>query len=127
MKKLLIALLAVTTLSLSSCSKDQTINRQLDGSWTATKVDGQDMPSGSSLEYTFSKDKKGKGTGTMNGTGFYSAFSNVSFSYVIADEKITMTTSNTSFSATYTVSDHSKTEMTLTDMSDNSQTVLKAK
>ncbi len=126
MKKILFALLAITTLSLSSCSKEQTINRQLDGSWNATIVDDVAVPSGTSVTYTFSKDKKGKGTGTYTASGFGAFDGTYNFNYTIVDDKITWTYTNSSVSEVYTVSDHSKKDMTFTN-TDGEKTVLEAK
>lgn len=126
MKKMFFAFLAVTVLSLASCSKERRINNQLDGSWKATIVDDVAVPSGMSLTYKFEKGKKGKGTGTQTTSGTGQFDGTVNFNYEISGDKIAMTYTNTAFSNVYTVTEHSKKKMVLTDVADGKKTTLEA-
>jgi hypothetical protein len=60
--------LALIAVLFSSCSKEQRLNRKLDGTWSVTSIDGNAMSSGESITMTFSKDKKGRGDFVMNFT-----------------------------------------------------------
>jgi hypothetical protein len=107
MKKIISILFAVTLL-FSACSKDQRINKQLDGDWTVTKENG--VPVTDPTTYSFAKDKKGAGTFTFTSVSTYGTDS-YSGTYQISDEKITMTVSTIlgSFSFTASITEHSKT------------------
>lgn len=128
MKKILIAFVAVSALTLSSCSKDTRINNQLDGSWNVTKFENSTLPSGQSITLTFSKDKKGKGTGTqtVSGTGIFDG--TTSFTYEVLDEKLIQTTVVSGFTnkEISTIKEHSKDKMILIN-TDNEETILEAK
>ncbi len=110
MKNLIFALVAVLTIGLTSCSKDRRINNKLDGSWKVTVYENVVMPSGSSLNLTFSKGSKGSGTGSSVGTGYF-ILSNFTFIYNIDNEKLTLTSSSSA--DVYTVSEYSSKEVTL--------------
>ena len=110
MKNLFFALFALLTITLSACSKDRRINNKLEGTWKVTIYENVNMPDGSSLILTFDKGKKGKGTGTAVGTGFF-ILSNFAFVYNIDNEKMTM--SHGSTVDVYTVVDFSKDEIKL--------------
>ena len=122
----------VATMVLASCSKESRLNRKLDGTWDVVSY-GTYTPA--SMELTafniaFSKDKKGVGSytttmtsaaGTETGTG----------TYVLTDDtKITMTSTPvagyTSTPDVNTITDYSKTDLTLTD-ADGVVIVLKKK
>ncbi len=127
MKKLLFALIAFATLSLSSCSKETRINNKLDGSWNITQYSNNAVPSGSTLTMNFDKGKKGAGTGSLVGTGFL-VFANSTFTYQLTDDKlVTITgTGSTASSETYTVTEYSSKNVTLTE-ADGTITKLEAK
>ncbi|MES2587584.1 MAG: lipocalin family protein [Bacteroidota bacterium] len=124
MKKVLFALLAVTVLVASSCSKDAKINRRLDGEWKVTSYDGKALASDETETYTFAKTDKLKGTGTYAATGTgYSI--NIPFTYTIGDEKITLVVDGTDADVT-TVTTYEKKKMEFKD-SDGVVTVLEPK
>lgn len=110
MKKIFFVLIAILTVSLSSCTKDRRINNKLDGTWNVTVYENVAMPTGSSINLTFKRGNKGSGTGTCIGTGFF-ILSNFNFAYDIVDEKLTMTHGFTV--DVYTVSNYSSKEVTL--------------
>lgn len=126
MKKLLFVFVAVAFI-LASCSKENKLNRRLDGDWNVVSYGTETIPSGSSIVLSFSKDKKGLGTYvvTMN---FDGDISTETGKYELEkDEKITMT-SNESGSTpdVFTITEYSKTDLKLKD-SDNEELVLKKK
>jgi len=124
--------LFVATTVLASCSKESKLNRKIDGTWDVVTISGV-APSAfgvTTFTIAFSKDKKGTGTytttmvgatGTDTGTGTYE---------LTDDTKITMTNTpdagEVATADVSTVTDYSKTDMTLTD-SDNAVIVLKKK
>lgn len=115
MKKLLfIAIISVV--ALASCSKERKLNRKLDGTWMVTSYDGQAMGSGESITITFDKDEKDNGKYTM--TSVYSGFTYTeSGTYQLTkDDMITLTSGNDS--DIMTVTDYSKTDMTVTSDGD---------
>jgi hypothetical protein len=61
MKNIIILLVTVVTISFASCSKSAKLNKKLDGTWEVVKIDGSAPPAGTSFEFTFSKEKGGKG------------------------------------------------------------------
>lgn len=124
--------LFVATTVLASCSKESKLNRKIDGTWDIVTMGGVAPSTFGVTSFTieFSKDKKGTGTytttmvgatGTDTGTGTYE---------LTDDTKITMTNTpvagETSTPDVNTVTDYSKTDMTLTS-SENTVIVLKKK
>lgn len=84
-------MLAVMAIAISSCSKESKINKKLDGSWKATVVEGTAVASGESYVYTFTKDSKDNGTGTISITSVLGTYAGT-FTYTLAEDKITTTT-----------------------------------
>ncbi len=128
MRKILVVVVAISALTLSSCSKDTRINNKLDGSWNVTKFEGSTIGSGQTVTITFSKDKKGKGTGTqtISGTGVFDGTS--SFSYEVADEKLIQTTVISGFTSVdiSTIKEYSKDKVVLVNV-ENEESILEAK
>lgn len=118
MKKIIFILVAVASLTLSSCSKEASINRKLDGSWKAVTVDNQAVQSGESLEITFSKDGKDNGTGTST-YSFGSTSYATSFTYTLAEDKLTSVTTvgNTTSTDVVTVNTYTKDKIQWTNSS----------
>ncbi len=111
MKKIIFALIAITMLSLSSCSKETRINNKLDGFWNVTQSDNIVMPAGSTLTLDFSKGKKGAGTGTSKGTGYF-ILATYDFAYQITSNKLEILHASTKDS--YTVTEYTSQNITLT-------------
>ncbi len=111
MKKLLFALLAVTVLVSSSCSKEKKINRRIDGSWKEVSYNGVAVPADEQSTITFSKDKKG-GTGTMS----YSIIS-IPFTYTLVEDKMTIVSTIDGISDTeiVTINTYEKDKLEWTD------------
>ena len=126
MKKIMFILVAVLALTVTSCSKESQINRKLDGSWTAVTYNGEAVQSGYAFDVTFSKNEKANGTGNSTYTipGFPSV--NVSFTYVLAEDKLTWTETSSSDSYTVTINTYTKDKIQWTD-SEGEITVLQPK
>jgi uncharacterized protein (TIGR03066 family) len=88
MKKVLFALLAVTILLASSCSKEKKINKRLDGIWKMVSYEGEAIPSEEQVTYTFTKDEKDNGTGSVS---FDEDGVSIPFTYTISEDKVTVT------------------------------------
>jgi hypothetical protein len=131
MKKLMMVLFVATTV-LASCSKESKLNRKIDGTWDVVTISGV-APSAigiTSLTIAFSKDKKGKGTYTTTMVGATGSDTGTGTYELTDDTKITMTNTpaagEVATADVSTVTDYSKTDMTLTD-TDNTVIVLKKK
>jgi len=126
MKNTLFLLFITTSLLLSSCSKETRINRQLDGDWNAMKVNGEVPPAGSTVTFTFSKDKKGKGTGSQNVS--YGGFAiGAPFTYTISGNVFKKTNdAANSPEEYYTIREHSKKRFVFASY-DDKETILEAK
>jgi ABC-type sulfate transport system substrate-binding protein len=115
MKKVLfIAIISVV--ALASCSKERKLNKKLDGTWNAVSYDGQAMAAGQTITIAFDKDKKDNGTYTMTST--YGGFSSVETGtyQLTKDDLITLTSAGDV--DIMTVTDYSKTDLTITDGGD---------
>lgn len=116
----------VMTFVVASCSKEAQINKKLDGSWTAVTYDGSAVQNGYAFDVTFSKDKKNNGTGTSTYTipGFPAV--NVSFTYVLVEDKLTWTETSGGDSYTVTINTYEKDKLQWTN-SEGEITVLEPK
>jgi hypothetical protein len=85
-KSLFILLFILVSLTFSSCSKDASINRKIDGEWNTVTIDGDPLDDAGWV-FKFNKDKKSSGLGSMNHT--VGTSTNVyPFTYSVEDEKI---------------------------------------
>lgn len=111
----------------ASCSKENKLNKRLDGSWNVVSIDGTTLGSDLSIVFSFSKDKKGKGTYSYTWTSMGS--SNVETgTYVLTDDtKITITETGETIGDDYLIKDYSKTDMTVSDTDGSDVMVLKKK
>ncbi len=132
MKKLMMVMVAAT-LVLASCSKESKLNRKLDGSWNVVSysVDGVDQSmTNVTMVMSFTKDKKGVGTYT-NTLTVLSVPQVETGSYVLTEDatitenKITPGTGSST--SVYTVTDYSKSDLTLTQTSSGDVYVFKLK
>jgi hypothetical protein len=116
MKKVLFALLAVTVLVASSCSKERKINKRLDGTWSATTLDNEALTSTESVDFTFTKDENDNGTGSMSIKDGEFSFA-ATFSYTLVEDKLDMIVDFFGEKDTlmYTVTKYDKTDLELTD------------
>jgi hypothetical protein len=127
MKKVLFALLAVTVLVASSCSKEKKINKKLDGEWKATTFEGDVIASGESAVFTFTKDEKDNGSGVLTVTDPVISFT-FPFTYTIKEDKMTMIYSilGSPDTSVVTINTYEKEKIEWTD-SDGAKTVLEPK
>lgn len=132
MKKFLFLSVAILAFVLGSCSKEAKLNRKLDGKWDVVTFSGLTPASVGLTAFTieFTKDKKGKGAYTTTMTeGSVSETSTGTYE-LTDDTKITMTETPTAGSTSTpdvsTITNYSKTDLTLTT-SDNTVIVLKKK
>ncbi len=124
MKKFLFLSVAILALVLGSCSKEAKLNRKIDGKWDIVTFAGISPASLGITSFTieFTKDKKGKGAYTSTSTSSTGTDSSTG-TYVLTDDtKITMTENASANNSTptpdaMTVTDYSKTDLTLTDAS----------
>jgi hypothetical protein len=86
-KSLFILLFILVSLTFSSCSKDASINRKIDGEWNVVTIDGEPLDGLESYVFKFNKDKSLTGDGTINISWGASTLVS-SFTYSVADEKI---------------------------------------
>jgi uncharacterized protein (TIGR03066 family) len=117
MKKILAIVALATTVMFTSCSKENKLNKKLDGTWNVTSYDGQTVSSDEIMKFEFEKDKGGKGKLT-----YTEGNANVKFSYsgtyeLDKDEVINATLTVLGDTETWkiVVSDYSKDKMTATD------------
>ena len=124
MKKLMMIRVAATMM-MASCSKESKLNKKLDGSWNLVSMseNGVDQPmTGMTMVMAFVKDKKGVGTYTQTFTitGFPASVE--TGTYALTDDtsiSITKLTPTAGTASSVTVTDYSKTDMTLTDTDAN--------
>lgn len=62
MKRLILLAAASSLLVLGSCNKDKKFNKDLDGTWLVTTVDGNAVTSDDASKFVFSKDGKDDGS-----------------------------------------------------------------
>jgi uncharacterized protein (TIGR03066 family) len=117
MKKVL-SIVAIAMLFIAtSCSKEAKLNRKLDGEWNVTTVDGVAPEAGTSMSIKFEKDEKGTGKVTMTETGGGMSFS-LPGTYTLTDDKsisMVLTFMGDAETSVFTVSDYSKSELTMAD------------
>ena len=113
MKKTLLILFVVLSVAVTSCSKDATINRRIDGDWKVVTIAGM-APVGESYTFSFNKDKKLTGNGTLT---YSSAAGTVAttFTYTVADQKITLTETGVATPEVLSVSKYEKKHIELID------------
>ena len=125
--------MVAATLVLASFSKESKLNRKLDGSWNVVSysVDGVDQSmTNVTMVMSFTKDKKGVGTYT-NTLTVLSVPQVETGSYVLTEDatitenKITPGTGSST--SVYTVTDYSKSDLTLTQTSSGDVYVFKLK
>lgn len=115
MKKVILAVFAVVVM-VASCSKENKLNRRLDGEWNVTSYGGTAMPSGYTAVLKFEKDKKGKGKFTFTQTGPTGAVTSNGTYDLEKDDKIyTLDATAGSTQDTMLVAEYSKTKLVLTD------------
>jgi len=127
MRKMMFIMLAVVALTATSCSKEARINRKLDGEWKAVTFEDQAVQDGEAYTLSFSKDKSNDGTGIL--TYSYSSLSySQSFTYVLAEDKLTTTTTvgGTTMTETVTITTFEKDKIQWKN-SDGEITVLQPK
>ena len=89
MKKIAFILAVTLAFAVASCSKESKINRKIQGDWNGVTINDQAVQSGESYTMSFSKSNKNGGTGTSNYTGSLGNYT-TSFTYTIADDKMTI-------------------------------------
>lgn len=117
--------MVAATMMMASCSKESKLNKKLDGSWNLVSMseNGVDQPmTGMTMVMAFVKDKKGVGTYTQTFTitGFPASVE--TGTYALTDDtsiSITKLTPTAGTASSVTVTDYSKTDMTLTDTDAN--------
>ncbi len=128
MKKVLFALLAMTVLVASSCSKEKKINKRLDGTWKAVMLDNDVLTSTESAEFTFTKDEKDNGTGIMSlKDGEFTLA--LTFTYTLVEDKMDMIVDFLGEKDTimYTVTKYDKTDLELVDRETNEKSTFTKK
>jgi len=113
MKNLFLGFVAIAMI-FASCSKEYTLNNQLNGSWDLSTLDGNAVTSGfKTLAFAKASDTKG----TLVMTTVYGILTTTeSFSYVLeSDTKITWTPTGAGNVQVYTVVSHSASGLTLQD------------
>ena len=113
MKNLFLGFVAIAMI-FASCSKEYTLNNQLNGSWDLSTYDGNAVTSGfKTLAFTKASDTKGTLVIT---TAVFGITTTESGSYVLeSDTKITFTPSGAANVQVYTVVAHSSSSLTLQD------------
>ncbi|MES2555634.1 MAG: hypothetical protein V4604_05755 [Bacteroidota bacterium] len=104
---ILTALILVT-----ACSKDQRINRKIDGDWKATVFMGSNPDPDEVVKFTFNKDTKGEGTGTMVYTD-WGQDEVYGVKYFIKNDYLTMIVDQEAI--VFTINDITRKKITLTD------------
>lgn len=97
---------------ITACSKDQRINRKIDGDWKATVFMGTNLDPDEEIRFTFNKDSKGEGTGTM----VYSDWNTkdvYGVEYFIKNDYLTMIIDQDA--VVFTINDITRKKITLTD------------
>ena len=118
MKKMIFALVG-SALLLTACSRENKLNKILDGEWNVTELDNQPMPSGTTGTIKFEAGSKGTGniTSTFTVTGIAQPM--VSTGTYELEEDTKMTTFVGNDTSVVTVVSYSKTDLHFRDM-DNS-------
>jgi hypothetical protein len=126
MKKLMFALLAVSVLTASSCSKEKKINRRIDGDWKEVSYAGVAVAAEDQATISFAKDKKG-GTGSVSYSGSGVTFS-IPFTYSLVEDKMTIisTFAGSSETSVVTINTYEKDKLEWTD-SDGKKSVMEPK
>jgi hypothetical protein len=126
MKKVICATFLLVAVLISSCSKEDRINRKLDGEWKVTSISGESFNPGEAIYITFEKDgKEGKGSiqyveETKNETN--------SFTYTLSDDQLTIIVSDGTDVDTevLTINTYESKKIEMTD-SDNDKLILEPK
>jgi hypothetical protein len=132
MKKVLFAVLAVTVLMASSCSKEKKVNKTMVAveTWKATMIDGETLPSGMSVEYEFNMTDKTTGTGTFTYVDpLFGTFYGTLAYTIEGEDKIILTREMTGvepITDTSTIKSYSKTKLEFIN-TNNKLTVLEPK
>jgi hypothetical protein len=129
MKKIILAIVAVFSIAVYSCSKDQKVVKQLEGDWkvSARTVNGVAEPAASyaSTVYTFTtcKVKKGDCDGTLTEADSTKGTVSTPFKYSISDKgekiKISLSFFGITTSITGDIKEHSSTKFVYTYKDDN--------
>lgn len=121
MKKIIYSTIIVALVTLASCSKDAKINKRIDGTWKVTTFEGDAVPTGDVITFEFSKSDKKEGTGSRKFTDEVGNSFGQDFTYTLADEKLSITTTSTFLGATtqvYDVVEYTKTKFKISDTVD---------
>ncbi|MFT7343701.1 MAG: hypothetical protein ACI9XP_000275 [Lentimonas sp.] len=110
----ILAILFVGALALGACSKEKKINKKIDGSWTLVEENGAAISDESVTTITFNKDKK-EGSGELTQKDDQGS-STTMFDYSL-DNNILSTSMNN-----YTVTEFSKTDLTLLSTNGSNET-----
>ncbi len=124
MKKVM-TLMITATMIFTSCSKERTFNKKLEGDWNVTSLRaevtnldgtfvgvGEVISDGNTMVYSFGRDKKDNGTLKMD-LLIYGERTTYSGAYTLTkDEKITIIEQDGS-PFVFTILNYSKTDMTL--------------
>ena len=123
MKKLMVMLMAATMI-LAACSKENKVNKKLDGTWNVVSIasDGETMTITSPVIMTieFGKDKKTNGTYKISqSNGGVSSYSEEGTYTLTSDESISMLSNEAESTAeVFNITDYSKTDLTITNATD---------
>lgn len=127
MKKNLILLVVTSLFIMTSCSKDATVNKKIEGEWIVESIDGSLFVPGESIVFKFEKDKQGKGAFTITETYDGSNDTQIG-NYILEDDQyIYLRTAAESYALVFKIQEYSKTELKLFDEDDSDLWVLKKK
>jgi hypothetical protein len=127
MKKNLILLVVTSLFIMTSCSKDATVNKKIDGEWNIESIDGSAFLPGESIVFKFEKDKQGKGAFTITETYDGATYTQIG-NYILEDDQyIYMRTAEESFAYVLKIQEYSKTELKLFDEDFSEVWILKKK
>lgn len=104
--------LILLLLLLASCSKEQRINRKLDGEWVATTYFGTAPSSHEEYFFHLSKDTKDTGDGFLR-ISEGSSKTTLGISYYMVDDDITMIIDSDAYS--FTIKSYSRRKIELVD------------
>lgn len=124
MKKVLLSIFVIAVFAVS-CSKENKLNRRLDGEWNVTTLGGTALPSGSSMTFKFEKDKKGKGSYTSvfsDGT----TTETTTGTYDLEEDTKIYTTDSDGEKDTLVVVSYDKTSLKLTDVAGTTASTMEA-
>ncbi|MCC7452523.1 MAG: hypothetical protein IT222_00040 [Crocinitomix sp.] len=127
MKKNLILLVVTSLFIMTSCSKDATLNKKIDGEWIVESIDGTTFLSGMSIVFKFEKDKQGKGAFTITETYDGSTDTQIGNYILVDDQYIYLRTATESYALVFKIQEYSKTELKLFVEDDSDLWVLKKK